>query len=96
MSETVDEQEAILREGVGLKLVLSGEELGQKAAQSGKEPEANGAEVSLLAALQHNQEQEAEYLLRDLAVKVILQRTFSLSSGDGIHSLLFYNVYSVH
>ena len=71
MSETVDEQEAILREGVGLKLVLSGEELGQKAAQSGKELEANGAEVSLLAALQHNQEQEAEYLLRDLAVKVI-------------------------
>ena len=102
MSETVDEQEAILREGVGLKLVLSGEELGQKAAQSGKEPEANGAEVSLLAALQHNQEQEAEYLLRDLAVKVILQRTFffqdgnSQSSGDGIHPLLFYNVYSVH
>ena len=103
MSETVDEQEAILREGVGLKLVISGEELGQKAAQSGKEPEPNGAEVSLLAALQRNQEQEAEYLLRDLAVKVILQRTFfflqdgnSLSSGDGIHPLLFYNVYSLH
>lgn len=94
MSETVDEQEAILREGVGLKLVLSGEELAQKAAQSGRELEPNDPEVSLLAALQHNQEQEAEYLLRDLAVKVILRRTFLfrgnyLASGDGILPLLF-------
>lgn len=83
MSETVDEQEAILREGVGLKLVLSGEELRQKAAQSGKEPEANGAEVSLLAALQHNQEQEAEYLLRDLAVK----NPMTLKQLQSVHTM---------
>lgn len=70
MTETVDEQEAILREGVGLKLELSREELGQKAAVEGKElgPDDNAA--ALLAALHQHQEQEAEYLMRDLAVKV--------------------------
>ena len=70
MSETFDEQEAILREGVGLKLELNREELGQKASEEGKELGTDEPAVSLLAALQHNQEQEAEYLLRDLAVKV--------------------------
>lgn len=74
MSETVDEQEVILREGVGLKLELSREELGQKAAEEGRELGPDDAAVSLLAALQSNQEQEAEYLLRDLAVKVHLFR----------------------
>lgn len=71
MSETFDEQETILREGVGLKLELAHEELGQKAAEEGGELGTDEPAVSLLAALQHNQEQEAEYLLRDLAVKVL-------------------------
>lgn len=70
MTETADEQETILREGVGLKLELSREELGQKAAEDGKELGPDDNAVSLLAALQHYQEQEAEYLMRDLAVKV--------------------------
>ena len=70
MTETADEQEAILREGVGLKLELSREELRQKAAGEGKELEPDDDAVSLLAALKQHQEQEAEYLLRDLAVKV--------------------------
>ena len=70
MTETADEQEAILREGVGLKLELSREELGQKAAEEGRELGPNDDAVPLLAALQYNQEQEAEYLLRDLAIKV--------------------------
>ena len=70
MTETAHEQEAILREGVGLKLELSREELRQKAAGEGKELEPDDDAVSLLAALQQHQEQEAEYLLRDLAVKV--------------------------
>lgn len=71
MSETFDEQESILREGVGLKLELTREELGQKAAEEGGELGTDEPVASLLAALQHNQEQEAEYLLRDLAVKVL-------------------------
>ena len=70
MTETADEQESILREGVGLKLELSREELGQKATEEGKELGPNDDAVSLVAALQQHQEQEAEYLLRDLAVKV--------------------------
>ena len=70
MTETADEQEAILREGVGLKLELSREELGKKAAEEGKELGPDDNAVALLAALQQHQEQEAEYLMRDLAVKV--------------------------
>ena len=70
MTETVDEQEVILREGVGLKLELSREELGKKAAEEGKELGPDDNAVALLAALQQQQEQEAEYLMRDLAVKV--------------------------
>ena len=89
MSETVDEQEVILREGVGLKLELSREELGQKATEEGRELGPDDAAVSLLAALQSNQEQEAEYLLRDLAVKVHLFRGWyelksTLSAGPYI------------
>lgn len=84
MTETADEQEAILREGVGLKLELSREELRQKAAGEGKELEPDDDAVSLLAALQQHQEQEAEYLLRDLAVKV-RNRVFGESS---LYSLL--------
>ena len=79
MTETADEQEAILREGVGLKLELSREELRQKAAGEGKELGPDDDSVSLLAALQQHQEQEAEYLLRDLAVKV-RNRIFGESS----------------
>ena len=84
MTETADEQEAILREGVGLKLELSREELRQKAAGEGKELGPDDHSVSLLAALQQHQEQEAEYLLRDLAVKV-RNRVFGESS---LYSLL--------
>ena len=84
MTETADEQEAILREGVGLKLELSREELRQKAAGEGKELGPDDDSVSLLAALQQHQEQEAEYLLRDLAVKV-RNRVFGESS---LYSLL--------
>ncbi|PFX16028.1 hypothetical protein AWC38_SpisGene19720 [Stylophora pistillata] len=82
MTETVDEQEAILREGVGLKLELSREELRQKAAEEGKELGPDDDAVSLLAALQQHQEQEAEYLLRDLAVKnpMVLQQLQSVHS----------------
>lgn len=72
MSETVDEQEVILREGVGLKLELTREELSQKATEEGRELGPNDNAVSLLAALQYSQEQEAEYLLRDLATKVLM------------------------
>ena len=71
MIEAADEQEAILREGVGLKLELGREELGQKAAEEGKELGPDDNAVTLLAALQQHQEQEAEYLMRDLAVKVL-------------------------
>ena len=71
MAEAADEQEAILREGVGLKLELCREELGQKAAEKGKELGPDDNAVTLLAALQQHQEQEAEYLMRDLAVKVL-------------------------
>ena len=78
MTETADEQEAILREGVGLKLELSREELGQKAAEEGKEQGPDDNAVALLAALQQHQEQEAEYLMRDLAVKVPLRFNFAL------------------
>ena len=70
MRETADEQEAILREGVGVKLELSREELGQKALKEGRELGPDDDTVSLLASLQYHQEQEAEYLLRDLATKV--------------------------
>ena len=70
MSQTVDEQETILREGVSLKLALSREEMAREASQEGRDLEANEPEVSLLAALQQSQDQEAEYLIRDLAVKV--------------------------
>ena len=84
MTETADEQEAILREGVGLKLELSREEPRQKAAGEGKELGPDDDAVSLLAALQQHQEQEAEYLLRDLAVKV-RNRVFGESS---LYSLL--------
>ena len=70
MTETADEQEAILREGVGIKLELIREELGQKATEEGKELGPDDNAVSLLATLQQHQEQEAEYLMRDLAVKV--------------------------
>lgn len=70
MTEIADEQEAILREGVGIKLELSREELEQKAAEEVKELGPDDNAVALLAALQQHQEQEAEYLMRDLAVKV--------------------------
>ena len=73
MSETVDEQEVILREGVGLKLELTREELSQKATEEGRELGPNDNAVSLIAALQYSQEQEAEYLLRDLATKVLME-----------------------
>ena len=72
MSETVDEQEVILREGVGLKLELTRDELSQKATEEGSELGPNDNAVSLIAALQYSQEQEAEYLLRDLATKVLM------------------------
>ena len=72
MSETVDEQEVILREGVGLKLELTREELSQKATEEGRELGPSDNAVSLLAALHYSQEQEAEYLLRDLATKVLM------------------------
>ena len=71
MTEAADEQEAILRKGVGLKLELGREELGQKASEEGKELGPDDNAVTLLAALQQHQEQEAEYLMRDLAVKVL-------------------------
>ena len=72
MSETVDEQEVILREGVGLKLELTREEPSQKATEEGRELGPSDNAVSLLAALHYSQEQEAEYLLRDLATKVLM------------------------
>jgi len=81
MSETADEQEAILREGVGLKLELIREELGQKVTEEGRELGTDDDAVSLLAALQFNQEQEAEYLLRDLAVKVSAEKGLRVSGG---------------
>ena len=37
MSDAMDGSEAILREGFGLRLALSREELGQKAAREGRE-----------------------------------------------------------
>ncbi|RMX39987.1 hypothetical protein pdam_00022972 [Pocillopora damicornis] len=82
MTETADEQETILREGVGLKLEVSREELRQKAAGEGKELGPDDDSVSLLAALQQHQEQEAEYLLRDLAVKnpMVLKQLQSVHS----------------
>ena len=70
MTETADEQEAILREGVGVKLELIREELDQKISEEGRKLGPDDDTVSLLAALQYHQEQEAEYLLRDLATKV--------------------------
>ena len=70
MAETTDEQELILREGVGLRLQLGQEEMRQKALEEGRETAPNEAAVSLVAALQCHQEQEAEYLMRDLATKV--------------------------
>jgi len=83
MSETADEQEAILREGVGLKLELIREELGQKATEEGRELGTDDDAVSLLAALQFNQEQEAEYLLRDLAVK----NPMTLKQLQSVHTM---------
>lgn len=83
MSQTVDEQETILREGVSLKLALSREEMAREASQEGRDLEANEPEVSLLAALQQSQDQEAEYLIRDLAVK----NPMTLKQLQSVHTM---------
>ena len=90
MSQTVEEQEMILREGVSLKLALSREEIAREAAQEGRDLDANEPEVSLLAALQQSQDQEAEYLIRDLAVKVTWLRKNLFITKNGKTCCLKY------
>ena len=70
MAETADEQEGLLREATAIKLELLQSELDMAANGEGVQAAGDEAAVKLLAQLQVYQDQEAEFLLADIANKV--------------------------
>lgn len=66
MAETADEEEQHLREATGLRIEIKMAETKQEGGEVGEDEIA----VSLLAELQQEQDQEEEFLLKDLAAKV--------------------------